>query len=98
MRSRRRATAAAADRRIAAKCARTNQFNLGNFQVVLSKKKARGGKKKTETHSATISDVGPDNAVFSFFHDIHLQNLRPSKREQSAVVRDTVNIFDLIAI
>lgn len=37
---------AAADHLIAAKCARTNQFNLGNFQVVLSKENKRRRKEK----------------------------------------------------
>jgi len=52
-----------------------------------------------ETHSATISDVGPDRG----FHDLPQ---RPSPEFEASkegalsavVVRDTVNIFDLIAI
>ena len=40
------AAAAAADHRVAAKCARTNQFNLGNFQVVPSRENEREEKRK----------------------------------------------------
>lgn len=41
------AASAAADHRVAAKCARTNQFNLGNFQVVLSREKELEEKKES---------------------------------------------------
>jgi len=92
------AAAVVADHRVAAKCTRTNQFNLGNFQVVLSRKKERAEKRKWRLIPRRLT-TSVRTAVFTIFHNVRLQSSRLPKREQSAVVvRDTVNIFDLIAI
>lgn len=88
------ATTMVADHRVAAKCARVRinliwEISRWSFR----KKRSEREKKKVETHSATISDVGPDRG----FLDL-LQSSSPKRERSAAVVRDTVNIFDLIAI
>lgn len=94
------AVVAAADHRVAAKCARTNQFNLGNFQVVLSRKNEREEKRKWRLILRRLAIVGPDRGFLNLPTTFASKVRCPQMRVQSApvVVRDTVNIFDLIAI
>jgi len=72
------AAAAAADHRVAAKCARTNQFNLGNFQVVLSRENKREEKRKWKLILRRLA-TSVRTVVFSIFHNVRLQSPLPPK-------------------